>query len=283
MTSTTDTKLCEPAQVVVDRLVRNASFELPLLPESTAKLLSICNDRDFPPTELAESIRRDQSIATHVLRMANSAMFMPGSPVVSLQQAVARLGIDRIREIVLIVSCKSRVFDVAGFESEIRDSFKHSLAAAIFAQEIARARRLNVEDAFLCGLLHDIGRPVLLQAIVDYQHTNRVLVEREEVLQAIESHRATVGGNLINLWKLPQRIAHAVLQQNSNNTESSDDTANILQLAITFTNAYFAPEEVPMESLLSHPTVDSLNLYPDQLEEVRTKSEELIELLGEAS
>lgn len=62
----------------------------------------------------------------------------------------------------MLISCRSKVFNVEGFKTDVRESFDLSLATAALSQEIARVRRLNVEDAFLCGLLHDIGRPVLL-------------------------------------------------------------------------------------------------------------------------
>ena len=116
----------------------------------------------------------------------------------------------RIREIALVVSCKSRVFNVPGFEDIVRGSFRVSLASAFFAQEIARLRRRNVEDAFLSGLLHDIGRPILLQASIDYQEAHRLAFDREDLLNAIQYHRLDAAGSLIEAWKLPSRIANAV-------------------------------------------------------------------------
>jgi len=266
---------------ILDELVSTEAFELPLLPETATKLLGICNDVSSPPSQIADCIRRDQSIASHVLRMANSAMFMAGAPVVSLQQAVARLGIHRIRDIVMIVSCQSRVFDVEGFADYVRDSFRNSLAAAVFGQEIARARRLNVEDAFLCGLLHDIGRPVLLQAVVDYQKKNKVTLDRTELLGSIEVYRTSVGGRLIEKWKLPQRVADAVRNQHDDSAKESDAAAKILNLAISFTAAYGQAEcELQPEPFLNHAMVEELNLYPDHVTAILSKSQEVLDLMG---
>lgn len=272
------------AQLILDELVSKGEFELPLLPETASKLLGICNDQNVPPSELADCIRQDQSIATHVLRMANSAMYMVGSPVVSLQQAVARLGIGKIREIVLIVSCQGRVFDVEGFADEVRQSFRNSLAAAVFAQEIARARRLNVEDAFLCGLLHDIGRPVLLQAAVDYQKSRNAQLVRDELLTAIESHRTRVGSSLIEAWKLPQRIADAVENQLDELASQAESTAKVLNLAIEMAHAFAnSDDDLTADLFLEHPMVVELNLYPDELTSVLNRSVEVLELIGESA
>ena len=64
----------------------------------------------------------------------------------------------KIREIALLVACQAKVFRVPGFDQQVRAIFKHCIAAAAFAQEIARMRRWNVEESFLCGLLHDAER-----------------------------------------------------------------------------------------------------------------------------
>ena len=99
---------------VLSGLIQDGELELPLLAEKTSRLLSMCKDPDCSTRELAELIRMDQSIASHVLRMANSPMYSCGIRIVSLQQAVARLGLATLREIILIVSCRGRVFDVKG-------------------------------------------------------------------------------------------------------------------------------------------------------------------------
>ena len=207
MDASTEVATTQKPIEVVGELVRANAFELPLLPESSSKLLRLC-DEHSSPEELAQCIRNDAAIATNVLRVANSAVYSSGTPIVSMQQAVARLGISRIREIVLVVSCKSRVFSVPGFEEEVQESFQNSLATGFFAQEIARVRRLSVEDAFLCGLLHDIGRPILLQAVFDYQRAQQVSFDRSDLIDAVEHFRPEVGGSLIEAWSLPERIVN---------------------------------------------------------------------------
>lgn len=285
MPSSTDsapiTRSADP-RTTLKAIVDGGDFELPLLPESSSKLLSMCNDPDCPPSELAECIRVDQSIATHVLRIANSPMYCSGAQIVSLQQVVARLGIQRIREIVLIVSCQGRVFDVAGFEVAVRNSFQQSLGTAAFAQEIARVRRLNVEDAFLCGLLHDIGRPILFQAIVDYQSKNTVIFDRGDVLEAVEAHRIAVGSSLIDEWKLPHRVAEAVTNQMEPDATNGSQEAQVLSLAIAFTQSLLDPEQHDPDELPEHPLIGQLNFYPEQVTSILAKSDEILDLINRA-
>lgn len=270
------------ARATLERLMVTGNLELPLLPESSSRLLRMCHDQDCPPREIAEAIRLDQSIATHVLRIANSPMYCAGAQIVSLQQSVARLGIQKIREIVLIVSCQGRVFDVPEFDADVRQSFQRSLAAAGFAQEIARTRRLNVEDAFLSGLLHDIGRPVLLQAVADSQTQHNVSFDRADVLDVIESFRIAVGSNLIEKWKLPARIAQTVTNQLKADAEVGSQEAKVLSLATAFTNALLTPEQHDAEQLRKHRLIEQLNIYPDQVALILAKGDEILDLISRA-
>src|SRR5258708_12287382 len=142
-------------------------LELPLLPEVAAEVVALTASEDSDTGRRAEVSRRDASMTAHGLRLANSPLYRPRSPIVSLQQALSRLGMSQIRQIALTVSCKQRVFRARGYEAEVHRTFRHSFATGLMAQEIAPARGWNAEEAFLPGLLHDVGRPVLLQAASD--------------------------------------------------------------------------------------------------------------------
>ena len=269
----------DEARHLVQQIVDGGDFELPLLPEAASQLLGMCNEPDCPPQELAACIRRDQAIATHVLRLANSTAFYSGAEIVSLQQAIARLGLHQIRLIVLVISCQSRVFDVQGFDAEVRNSFRRSLGAALFNQEIARTRRLNVEDAFLCGLLHDIGRPVLLQALVDVQKKQGFNVDRQSGLEAVDQHRIEVGTKIIESWKLPRRVAQIVSDQLPADASIQRQEAKALCLAIKMTDSLF-DDEFEADAIVEHEMVEPLNLYPSQLASILGKRDAILDLIG---
>ncbi len=85
-------------------------IELPLLPTVATEVLSSSLDEHSDAARLAGLIQQDQSLATHVIRVVNSPAFRGAIEVVALQQAIARLGMERIREIALSASLKSCVF-----------------------------------------------------------------------------------------------------------------------------------------------------------------------------
>ena len=172
--------------------MKAGALELPLLPRVAMDVLRMTTSESSSAEELAEVLHRDQSMTAHVLRVVNSPLYRTRSPIDSLPQALNRLGFGMIREIAMVIACKQRVFRARDFGPEVYRSFRHSLGTALFAQEIARAIHVDAEEAFLAGLLHDIGRPVLLQAVADL-HAESRLVDTPAVMAVVAELHAQVG------------------------------------------------------------------------------------------
>lgn len=254
------------------------NFELPVLPEVAAELLKLTNDVECNISDVVPLIKRDQSLTSHLLRIANSARYNTGVTVSSVQQAVARLGLLAVREIVVLISCKCRVFDVPEFESHVRKSFRRSLATAAFGQEIARVRRMNVEEAFLSGLLHDIGRPVLFQALVDRRKTHGLVATEAETLEAAEEHRILLAAKLIAHWELSERVVETVrhqlipLQAPTCALQSAT-----LNLALHLAEDILDPTSRLNGDNLPHPMLEVLGLYPEQFATIKRNSNQILE------
>lgn len=254
--------------------IRNAKFELPLLPEAAHRVMQATGDENCDARQLAELIKRDASLSGHVLRIANSALYAPTSPIVSLQQAVSRLGMKKIREIALLIATQTKVFKVPGYDEEIRATFRHSIATAAYSQEIARLRRWNVEDAFLTGLLHDAGKPVLWQLLIDVQKQLNLGVEAGLVDDIVEQMHAAVAAQLVESWKLPERISETIaFHHRPSEAPSAAQAAMTLRLADDLGHFAAGPRELSEESLRTHPMLVPLNLYPDELESLLKRKE----------
>jgi putative nucleotidyltransferase with HDIG domain len=185
-------------------------LDIPLLPDTAARVLSASQDEDSDLQELADLISHDQSLAMHVLRIANSAAYAPREPIASLQQAIQRLGVRTLRAIAVAVSVKGRVFDVPGHHVRVRALWMHAAAAAAYAREAALLLRLDAEAAFLCGLLHDIGMPIALQVLCD------VAPEKHQPVPAwlaeavmLELH-AELGTRVASAWRMGPAVAAAI-------------------------------------------------------------------------
>ncbi|MFN9718584.1 MAG: HDOD domain-containing protein [Planctomycetota bacterium] len=273
----------EAFDVAVRSLIDEEDCELPVLPEVATQLLRMTGDVDCEIGDIVALIKRDQSLTSHLLRIANSLRYSTGVTVSSVQQAVARLGLISVREITVLISCQCKVFDVVGFENEIRQSFRRSLAVAAFSQEIARERRMNVEEAFLAGLLHDVGRPVLLQALSDRRRKRLFSATDSEVALAASENRIQMATRLIRTWDLSPRIAEAV--QHQGQPEAAPNCvmqAATLNLAISLAQSLLdhGPALAAEEA---HPMIAVLNLYPEQFHVILRNQNLILEWVGSIS
>ena len=252
--------------------------ELPVLPEVAAQLLKLTSDVDCNIGDVVPLLKRDQSLTSHLLRIANSLRYNTGVTVSSVQQAAARLGLLAVREIVVLISCKCRVFDVPEFETHVRQSFRHSLATAAFAQEIARVRRMNVEEAFLTGLLHDVGRPILFQALADRRRTHGLVATESDVLRVAGESRISFAAKLIVQWELSQRVAETVLYQLSpQDAPTCALQAATLNLAMGLAERILNPNSIQVSDAEPHPMLEVLSIYPEQFATIQKNSNQILE------
>jgi putative nucleotidyltransferase with HDIG domain len=244
-----------------DALVASGELPLPLLPETAAQVLAMVDRPTCDAHKLSELVRRDPAMTAHVMQIAGSPMYATSVKVSSLQQAIGRLGFAVISQLALAVAAKARVFSVKGYDTELRAAFKHALATALFAQEIARLRRSTVDVAFLAGLFHDFGQPVLLQALVDLAgDTNR-----DDMLAAVEAKHAEVGAALVVKWQMPAKVAEAV---RLHHTPAGCELAALVALADCFAHGCSdAPPELAV----------ALNLYPEDLASIAERAPQVFE------
>ena len=170
-----------PEMGSLDALLRQVIFEgfveVPMLPEVANRALSLAQDPQASAGQMAALIEGDQFLAGHVMRIAKSVAYTPLSNLVSLQQAVARLGMNVISEITLTAVVGAKLFNTPGYEDYVEFNWQHALATSLWCKEIARKAGINAEVSFLAGLLHSIGRPAVLQTLLDIarQQNNEVV------------------------------------------------------------------------------------------------------------
>jgi putative nucleotidyltransferase with HDIG domain len=254
--------------------------ELPILPEAAARIVALCQDEKADARAFETVLERDPSLASHVLRIANSPAYAPQSRIVSLKQAVSRLGLGTLRNIVLAISLQGRVFKVAGHQARVRSIWAHCAVAAVFAREIARKLRKNVEGAFLCGLLHDVGRPIVLQATIDaLAHRTKEALPDALLETAMNEFHEAVGADLIAAWKLADWTA-AVVAHHHDPAKAAphDEEARITRLADLLAHWALDPKLSPADFRGDDPVVQELDLYPEDLEKLLACRAEALEL-----
>ncbi|WP_197466470.1 HDOD domain-containing protein, partial [Oleiphilus sp. HI0080] len=172
--------LRELGKHVVVRLSKG-DIDVPLFPAIATEVMRLANSPESDAASLADLIQSDPNLAGHVMRVANSALYTPKASMVSLQQAIARLGMNLICEISLGVALNAKLFNAPGYENRLSDISQHGFCSALWSKEIARASQENVESAFLCGLLHGIGRAAFLQMFSDMAVMNGIKLDANKV------------------------------------------------------------------------------------------------------
>lgn len=252
-------------------------LELPVLPATAAAVLEAVRDENTGARRLADIIQRDQSMAAHLLRVANSATFAAAQAIVSLPQAINRLGLSTVSEIATSVAVKGKIFNVPKYDAHLRELWMHSAAAGAWAREVARLRRRNVEGAFLCGLLHDIGQPVLLQAVTDLEKQSRTTWDLAAVLATVHELHAEVGAELIRRWGLPAWMAEAIgAHHDPLSATHHVDESLTTALADRLSHWALEQEESDTEELAGLEILHELNIYPEELQQLLAARECII-------
>jgi HD-like signal output (HDOD) protein len=261
----------------LEQLVDGRKIEVPMLPEVASRVLALSNDPDSDAAQLANLIQGDQALAGHVMRIANSAAYTPNASMVSLQQAIARLGMGVITEISLVASLNSKMFDAPDYKGRIAEIWSHALCTALWGKEVARTSKRNVEASFLCGLLHSIGRPVVLQSISDYQREHQISVSNDEALVLEQLFHVGFGEVVVEKWGMPIIVQESVqFYQNYAESKRSVEQAMVINAAAKLASEMLVPAESDFDEVLSGIVFADLNLYEDDIETLKLKEETVI-------
>jgi putative nucleotidyltransferase with HDIG domain len=188
--------------------------ELPTLSLVSQKVISLTKDPKSSAADLQKVIKGDTALTTKVLKIVNSAYYGFPSSITSISQAIVILGFKTVRNLAMSVSILENVFkNVEGYE----EIWKHSVVTAITSQAIAeKFKYLNAEEAFIGGIIHDIGKIILstyfpetMQEVLNYTKENATSFYDSEK-NLIDTDHALIGGWLLRRWEFPQILIDAV-------------------------------------------------------------------------
>ena len=190
---------------------------LPTLPTVYAQVEQLCSDPNVDADKLSKVIETDPSITMKLLKLSNSAFFGFNREIKSMRDAVALLGNQTVQNAVLSISVFEALKDQedsAGLDK--KEFWKHSAAVGSIVKFITKKMRIQREESFTSGILHDIGKIILDGLYSDfYQGTLQIMREKKLlILEAEEltpglSH-ARLGQELAESWGIPPRLIEAI-------------------------------------------------------------------------
>lgn len=190
---------------------------LPPAPQVLPKLLTVLNQPDSDSSQVVDCISFDPSLTANVLQLCNSAFFRGVMPADDLNDAVTRLGFNEVYRVVAVVSGQRLLSPPKkGYGINTGELWKHSVASAIAAQCIADELHEDSNTVYTAGLLHDIGKIVLSDAL-ESEYANLVaetetnqssLLETEKKILGVQ--HAEIGGRLMAKWQFPANLVAPV-------------------------------------------------------------------------
>jgi putative nucleotidyltransferase with HDIG domain len=217
---------------------------LPPLPAAIGRLLRLVNDPDVNFQEIARTISLDQTLTAQILRIANSAFYGFPQQIRTVQQATVVLGRYAVRNMALslaMVTLRNRMSDEWPLSPET--FWRHSMGVACGARMLARDEaKVDPEEAFVAGLLHDIGKIVLVERDTDgyasvgkeARMSSRPLHELERNAFGID--HAEVGHILCRHWNIPGALGSSVAYHHGGAGPDASDAARSLTAVVSAAN-----------------------------------------------
>lgn len=205
--------------------------DLPSMPEVALRINQAVQDESLDIQKIAEIIQTDPIISARAVQVANSAMYAGTQPVQTIKRAVQRIGLRAMRAIVMSVAIRNLYTpESALVKKRMRTYYHHSLRVAVLSHTLARKiKGMDPEQAFLAGLIHDIGTvPILIRADQhkEFKDNPELL---EKTLHDLSTH---VGAMLLKQWNFEAELIQVVKEaENWQRDVSKADYCDIVQVA----------------------------------------------------
>lgn len=238
-----------PTRSITRKEIETSVKQLQPLPRTVTRLMELLENGDATVEQIESLIVADPVLCGRVLQVANSAYYGLGRSVSTIRHALLMLGGQAIKGIALSVAAVGAFQTKRKIGEAERRLWRHAFYTALCAQGVAYACKWGVrtaEDAYIAGLLHDMGAlflqvryPTLYQSLMEIENEH-ALLEREA--QVFGCDHADVGALIADHWRLPERIVQAIAYHHA--PCLPDDESRRLVAAILQVEAWHHPTPI---------------------------------------
>ncbi len=223
----------------------NSDDGIPALPELYYKIEKEIFSPDVSIHRIINLISKDIALISKIFQLANSAYFGVAAKITDIYQAVNLLGLNVIKSIVLYTKVFSHLEKNSELKNIIESIWNHSLVVSNISHKLAShftGKREKAEEAYIAGILHDIGKVIILNMINQNpsfikQETNNVYLDDEAAKNVYGATHSVIGAYALALWGFPKKIVDAVLLHHSTPImEEVLSTATIIQISHKLAN-----------------------------------------------
>lgn len=214
--------------VETDRLL------LPTLPEVALKIRAAVEDENASAQKIADTLTQDASLSARLIQVANSPLYRTRNPIENLPQAVIRLGIRLVRDLVVSLAMK-QIYQATSdvLDEYFRNAWNQSVEIAAICRMLATTvPGINPEQALLAGLMHNIGSlPILVMAEDD----DDLFQDREALSELIWELQGRVGALILSNWRFPDNMIEVVRESHNfgyNHPGNTPAYVDLVQVAL---------------------------------------------------
>jgi HD-like signal output (HDOD) protein len=252
--------------------------ELEMLPAQAARAFELASDPQSKTDDFVTVIESDEALSARVIRVANSVYFFRGTPATDIEKAVANIGLDELKSLLSATMLRSLLNTKHNAREQL---WGNSVATAIASRQLARmTTHLSTGEAFLAGLLHDVGKLVMIRR--GGQLYDRVLqlitsgersfVEAEE--EVFELNHVEVGQYVAEEWHFPPKVIEALAFHHlpPPQRESKLSLATLVQIADLIAHSLTLGHQPPLRAFSRKcksellPLLSRVNLDEESLE-----------------
>jgi HD-like signal output (HDOD) protein len=284
-----------PSGAALKRIILRKMEDLPPMPQIVIKAREVMGDPKAGINDLVKLFEKDQSIVTKVLRLGNSAYYGVSGKIATVKHAAVLLGLKTLSEVITIAGISNLMGrELKGYGFDSADLWRHSLAVGFGAQFLAdRVKPGLSNDAFVAGLIHDAGKIVLDEYVLERKDEvktfmavgEHTFLDAERKLLGLD--HAEIAGNICKKWIIPDSITRAIRWHHRPSHSGGNEMALFLHVADYFAkmsglgssinDLNYQMEEDAFESLgFEEEELDYLLV--DVMESVQTIAEEFQEI-----
>lgn len=214
--------------------------ELKALSPSVARVMDVASRPAASIDSLVSAIRCDHAIALKIIKLANSAVFGRGEAINSVKAAVLRVGVESIRQAVGTIGVMEKFTSGPGAMIDMLQFWEHSLAVGVASAHIAaRAKSMDPESAFTAGLLHDVGRLLLAEAmpeqfrtVISTAHEHGLPLDQVE-RRVFNTNHADLMRPILRRWNFAKELIEPIVLHEAGASVLRNATATQLNQAAT--------------------------------------------------
>jgi HD-like signal output (HDOD) protein len=228
-----DKKILQEAIARIVKKVKSGEIELPVLPNVIQEIQRVMSEPNANVDNLAEVIEKDAVVSLKVISAANSPFYRGTEKIRTVDMAISRLGFKETQSIVNVIANKG-LYETKNtqFRTLMEKLWLHSLATAYGSRILSNSLALGeTEKYFLMGLIHDIGKTLLLKVLGNL-HPQIESLEIEDIITSVQDIHTGFGGAIIRRWGFSEEyIRVTLLHEGPNFSENTDKDVLLINIA----------------------------------------------------